>query len=131
MRRKGSFTVEAALIMPVILGFIVLFLYLAMFLHDRCIIRYVCQEAALEAVYGDGGAGISAESYVCDEIEKKLIMDWDHEVHVSSDDESISVRISARPQKTLFSKVLTESAQFDIISVWSKRYRACLRNRDI
>ena len=53
------------------------------------------------------------------------------EGNVSSDSESISVKISARPQRSLFFKVLTESAQFDIISVWSKGYRACLKNRDI
>ncbi|MBO4903662.1 MAG: pilus assembly protein [Lachnospiraceae bacterium] len=131
MRYKGSFTVEAALIMPVILGVIVLFLYLAMFLHDRCTMQYVCQEAALEAVYHEKYMDVYAGEIIDDELEKKLIIHWDHETYVSSDDESISVKISARPQITLFSKVLTESAQFDIISVWSKRYRACLKNRDI
>ena len=131
MRCKGSFTVEAALIMPVILGVIVLFLYMAMFLYDRCMIRYVWQEAALEAVYEEGDAETFAKDLVEDGLKKNLILRWDHETHVSSDDETVSVKICVRPQKTLFSKVLTESAQFDIISVWSKRYRACLRNRDI
>ena len=131
MRCKGSLTVEAALIMPVVLGVIVLFLYMAMYLHDRCAIQYVCQQAALEAVYREGDFEAFAGEFADNELEKKLILDWDRETYVSSDNGSISVKISARPQKTLFFKVLTESAQFDIISVWSKRYRACLRNRDI
>ena len=131
MRYKGSFTVEAALIMPVVLGVIVLFLYMAMFLHDRCVVQYACQQTALEAVYEEDGFEAFAKDFADNAISGKLILDWDYTADISSDDGSVSVKISARPQKPLFFKVLTESAQFDIISVWSKGYRACLKNRDI
>jgi hypothetical protein len=39
MELKGSFTIEAALIMPLILGTIVALLYMSFFLHDNAVIK--------------------------------------------------------------------------------------------
>lgn len=39
MELKGSFTIEAALIMPLILGTIVALLYMSLFLHDNAVIK--------------------------------------------------------------------------------------------
>ena len=52
---KGSFTVEAALIMPVILGVIVLSDYISMFAYDRCVIEYVCQSVCADAAFDLSG----------------------------------------------------------------------------
>jgi hypothetical protein len=38
MEMKGSYTVEASLLMPVILGAIVVLIYMSFFLHDRAIL---------------------------------------------------------------------------------------------
>lgn len=131
MRYKGSFTVEAALIMPVILGVIVLFIYLGMFAHDRCTIRYVCQMAAVDAVYEKGDQEAFVKDTVRYELENRLILDWDVKTQVISDESDIYVSVRAEVAKTVFAKLLTEPAQFDIICLWSKGYRACLKNRDI
>ena len=122
---------EAALIMPVILGVIVLFIYLGMLAHDRCTIRYVCQKAAVDAVYEKGDQEAFAEESVRRELEKRLILDWDVQTQANSDERDITVSVRAEVAKTVFSKLLTEPAQFDIICLWSKGYRACLKNRDI
>lgn len=37
MELKGSYTVEASLLMPIILGIIVILLYMSFFLHDRAV----------------------------------------------------------------------------------------------
>lgn len=39
MELKGSYTIEAALIMPLILGTIVVLLYMSFFLHDNAVIK--------------------------------------------------------------------------------------------
>ncbi|MBO4904703.1 MAG: pilus assembly protein [Lachnospiraceae bacterium] len=39
-KTNGSFTVEAALIMPLILGVIVLFIYICLHCYDRCVTEY-------------------------------------------------------------------------------------------
>lgn len=38
MELKGSYTIEAALLMPLILGTIVILIYMSFFLHDRAVI---------------------------------------------------------------------------------------------
>lgn len=38
MELRGSFTIEAALLMPIILGTIVILIYTSFFLHDRAVI---------------------------------------------------------------------------------------------
>lgn len=38
MELKGSYTIEASLLMPLILGTIVIILYMSFFLHDRAVI---------------------------------------------------------------------------------------------
>ena len=44
--RQASFTVEAALVMPLVLGVIVFLLFAGFSLHDRCVMKSCSQEAA-------------------------------------------------------------------------------------
>lgn len=46
---KGSYTVEAAMIFPLIMTVIVIIMYLAFFIHDRCVLYTSAYEAALRA----------------------------------------------------------------------------------
>ncbi|PXV91821.1 TadE-like protein [Lachnotalea glycerini] len=46
MELKGSFTVEAALVMPLVLGAIIILIYMSFFLHDRAVI---CEGAIILA----------------------------------------------------------------------------------
>ena len=95
MRCKGSFTIEAALIMPVILGIIVLFLYIAMFAHDRCAIEYICQSAAL---YGaDESDPDKAAEYAHDRLNSGLILDWNTQIGAQSDEKCVILTIDGAP----------------------------------
>ncbi len=45
--QKGSFTVELALLMPLLIGVFLFIFFLAYYMHDRCIIEKACYAAAL------------------------------------------------------------------------------------
>ncbi len=95
MRHRGSFTVEAALIMPVILGVIVMFIYAGMFLFDRCSFEYICQQASFSAAGEGGDIETKAEEYVRNELSKRLILDWDTDIRIYSDERVLITTIEA------------------------------------
>ena len=84
-KEDGSFTVEAALIMPVILGIIVLFIYIVMLAHDRCTIAYICETACAKAVYEKEDPEGYAEDRIRSGLSDKLILDHDTRISVCSD----------------------------------------------
>ena len=86
---------EAALIMPLILGVIVLFIYIAMFCYDRCAMEYVCRLACAEAVYSPDEESV-AEEYIRENLTKMLICRWDTDTVVYSDDDTVTVSIKAK-----------------------------------
>ncbi len=45
---KGSYTIEAALIFPFIMGVIVFLIYMSFFLHDRAVMKSCAYQAALK-----------------------------------------------------------------------------------
>lgn len=49
--REGSLTVEAAFVMPMVLGVVVFLMYLGFFIHDRCILAACGREAACFGAY--------------------------------------------------------------------------------
>ncbi len=108
VNKRGSFTVEAALIIPIILGVTVLFIYIAMFCHDRCYTEYVCQMACIKASYSETDAEAAAKEYIDDNLSKRL-MNWDTDVYVSSDDESVEVIVEASAM--FFPKTFTHKAK--------------------
>ena len=93
-REKGSFTVEAALIMPVILGITVLFIYISMFCFDRVTVQYVSQMACLDAA-----DEADPESYIkeriASDLSKRLVFDRNTQISVSSDETGITAVVSA------------------------------------
>ena len=94
-KAAGSFTVEAALIMPVILGIIVMFLYAAMFCHDRGAIEYVIRIACERAVYEEDQTGEAAEEYTRHYLSERLICKWDISVNSYETDDSVVVSVQA------------------------------------
>lgn len=48
---KGSFTIEASFIIPIVIGVIVILLYLIFYVHDRC---YLAAQAYQEAIWQCG-----------------------------------------------------------------------------
>ena len=101
---KGSFTVEAALIMPVILGVIVLSVYISMFAYDRCVIEYVCQTVCADAAFdlpGDEDIEEEVRGRLCD----RLAGNWDIEITTDHDDHFAYVTVNA--QTPLFGRTFT------------------------
>lgn len=94
VREKGSFTVEAALIMPVILGIIVLFINAAMIFYDRCVIEYICQTACARAVY-DAGEEEPVEEYIKRQLEEKLVTGYETDIVTDSDETSVMTVVTA------------------------------------
>ena len=94
IRTRGSFTVEAALLMPVILGVIVTFMYIAMFCHDRCVIEYSCRVSSAKAVY-DTDPELTAATVSEQYMDRFLILDWDTGIDTDYDDEIVTTRVEA------------------------------------
>ena len=94
-KAAGSFTVEAALIMPLILGIIVMFLYAAMFCHDRGAIEYVTRIACERAVYEEGQMGEAAEEYIRQYLSERLICKWDISVNAYETDDCVEAAVQA------------------------------------
>ena len=80
--------------MPVILGVIFMFIYLAMFGYDRCVIQYVSQMACERAVCEDSDKNI--EEYILTNLPGMLICSRDISVYSNSDKESVSVEVNVR-----------------------------------
>ncbi len=106
--KKGSFTVEAALIMPMILGVTVLFLYGAMYAHDRCVIEYACEVGAQKAVYEDDPGTMAVEK-ADSVLNEQLILSWDSNISVHEDENTVEVRIDAAT--TLFNRIFSHNAK--------------------
>lgn len=95
---KGSFTVEAAFIMPVILGIIMMFIYAAIFSHDRCAIEYVATMAAEDAVSANECSDELIERDITKRLDEILILDWDRDISVYTDENHVDVEIIALSQ---------------------------------
>ena len=95
LRTEGSFTVEAALIMPIILGIIVLFIYIAMYSYDRCVIEYVCQKTCILLAAGDLGDEAEAGAYAEGELRSRLAGNWETDIRVYSDESGTEAEIEA------------------------------------
>lgn len=53
-RWRASYTVEAALVFPVLFSILVFLLFITFYAHDVVVQKAVCYETALEAVHGGG-----------------------------------------------------------------------------
>ncbi len=108
MRYKGSFTIEAALVIPMILGVMVLFIYASMFAHDRCAMEYICQSACARAVYTPDcteEARRSADSRLAE----ALMLDWDTDVCAREENDLLILDVEARVW--LFDRSFTHTAK--------------------
>lgn len=81
---NGSFTVEAALVIPLILAVIVSFLHIAMFCHDKAALSYLGERACLVAVYEHDENQIcsKAKHIFEEEAEDELMGRWNLETKV-------------------------------------------------
>ncbi len=92
---KGSFTVEATFLFPMILTVIVLLIYLSFFLHDRCVMNQAAYQAALRGSRirtGDNAVIGTTESAAEEMIQSALLAteDVSHQVSVTGSEITVS-----------------------------------------
>lgn len=91
--RKGSFTVELALLMPLIIGVFLFIFFLAYYLHDRCIIEKACYVAALRGSLETESDSI--ENVVRKALEevlpKRLLGSWDLKEQIEVTNQEVRV----------------------------------------
>lgn len=73
---EGSYTVEAALLFPLILSVIILVMYISFFLHDRCVMNQSAYQAALRAsrVKTSEGKVMGTAERAADELMEKCML---------------------------------------------------------
>lgn len=79
MKRKKTsaeayFTVEAAMVIPIVLGILVMLIYLAFYLYDRCILAQDCYVLSYRQSIEKGGADRAGPSAAAEQLGEKLFM---------------------------------------------------------
>ena len=118
MRRKikGSFTVEAAVIVPISMGIIVTLICFGLYLHDAVIIETVGPAAVLEAAGRYSSTEQSVKSEVQEMLEKRLSSARGFSVDIKGE-EDVRITIEAgfdRPLKGLISSPGLSGIKTDI-----------------
>ena len=84
---RGSYTIEASLLMPIVLGIILLIIYLSIYIHDKAIIEYEIVNAGLNSISCDreilGETDIRNE--LEDNIHKHTFGRWNIDITVDED----------------------------------------------
>ena len=112
MRKKGSFTIEAALLMPFLLFVIWTLMQISFFLYNREAVTVIASQAALKSVQmekeGKNRIQEKLQSFIKKETDEKLLftdkVTWD--ISISLTKVKVKVFIS---QNTLFKKLSFET----------------------
>ena len=108
---KGSFTVEASLIFPFIMGVIVFLIYMSFFLHDRSVMKSCAYQAALKgSLIRTSVADMEAEARKAAvyDIDGLLLATGDLKTEVSVSGKDVTVSYSGNlrvPRGILFMKI--------------------------
>lgn len=108
---QGSYTIEAALIFPFIMGTVVFLIYMSFFLHDRAVMKSCAYQAALKgSLIRTAGSDMVREAKKAADynIEGLLLMTegLQTEVSLSGSEIRVSYRGTMRiPQGILFMKI--------------------------
>ena len=111
-RLKGSYTIEAALIFPFIMGVIVFIIYISFFLHDRAVMKSCAYQAALKgSLIRTNGSDMEAEARKAAEynIEGLLLATTGLTTDVSVSGKKVTVSYSGSlriPQGPLYMKIV-------------------------
>ncbi len=90
----GYYTVEAAMLMPILLTCILLIIYMSFYVHDKCVLDCVCYEAALRgAMVTDPEADPvkKAEDAARELLDKRMIVSKNVEIDAKATALEISV----------------------------------------
>lgn len=96
--RKGSYTIELTLLMPIILGLILFLLFAGYYMHDRAVIEktiYIAAQRGALCVTENRRIEIARSSFE-KEIEGRLMAQWSHQYEISNQDNGIAIDYSGR-----------------------------------
>ena len=104
--KKASVTIEAALIMPLLLASLFFVIQMSLFAHDRCMLLKAGLDAALRAETGyigeDAPADLREEAYAMADnvsgeiVRKKMTVPWDIEKDISMNENEIRIELKGR-----------------------------------
>jgi len=93
LQKNGSYTIELALLMPIILVIFIIIIYSSYYMHDRVVIERACYVSALRGLQCAEEERI--ESVAGEELEKELeglfLGKWKHDSSVNFSGEILSV----------------------------------------
>lgn len=98
----GSYTVEAAVLLPVLLAVIIALMQICFTLHDRAVIRGILELSALQTVEGCSGADADVvlhnAAFVPEELERQLLITsiTDAEIYKTRTGAKVLVRMEAK-----------------------------------
>lgn len=94
--QTGSFTIEIALLMPFIIGVFLFILFMAYYVHDRCVLEKTCLTSALRGSQEleKKAAYVSAEAVMQELYLNRLIGDWElnHKIEITEEKVMSSVQ---------------------------------------
>lgn len=92
--RKASFTAELALLMPLIIGVLLFVIFLAYYMHDRCIIEKACYAASLRGSQESepDRIKITAQEALYEVLPERLLGHWEleHQIEVTGQEVCVS-----------------------------------------
>lgn len=128
MKKKGSFTIEAAIIVPLLFFVVLLMMHISFFLYNREALTVIASRAVLKGVQmeQEGKAAIEHEvdSFLKEEMETRLIFTTSTEKHVEVTGIKVKVTLKltqAMPFKELDCQITKEmSRQHPAYFIWEK-----------
>lgn len=106
-RKAGSFTIEAALLMPFLLGVFLFILYMGFYLYNRAVCTQICYVCSRDVGYGqaDGAAGdLQAQK---NQLQKQLIGAGSVELYEEEEKDKITVTAKAKMKLPLIGAELS------------------------
>lgn len=128
MKKKAGFTIEAAIVIPLLLFVVIIVMYLGFFLYNREALTVIASRAVLKGVQmeQDGKKTIEREVslFVKDQMEKNLIFteSFDWEVKVTGLKVKVTLQLTqAMPFKNVTCEVTKEMSRIHPVSfLWEK-----------
>ncbi len=119
METDAYFTVEAALIVPIVLCIFVMIIYLSFYLYDRCVMSQDCYVLSYRQSIEKGRADRAGQSAAGEQFGQKLFM-LSRMESASSRGTRISIKVSAVMEPPLFGLDFFRENRYWILNVQEK-----------
>lgn len=97
--KKGSVTVEIAIIVPVVLWVLTMLIILMLYYHDKNVVAALAHEAVVVADKGESTCARDVEEYFQSRVSNKLLLFSKVDSHVQMDDNTIYIVCKAKKKK--------------------------------